>query len=115
VLVPYASIADFQQISFIDVMRGEVPQALLRDRLLLVGVTAKGIGDSIPTPRSGADSRIPGVLYQANLLNMLLAGEAIVPLAASARLPTSILAVLLPVLLLLYQRTRRAWAIFAGS
>src|SRR5690606_13646152 len=52
VLVPYASIADFQQISFIDVMRGEVPQALLRDRLLLVGVTAKGIGDSIPTPRS---------------------------------------------------------------
>jgi diguanylate cyclase (GGDEF)-like protein len=115
VLVPYASVGAFQQVSFIDVMRGEVPDTLIHDRLLLVGVTAKGVGDSIPTPGAGADSRMPGVLYQANLLNMLLTGDALLPLSVSRQLPVSILAVLVPVLLLLRYRSRRAWLIVAGA
>lgn len=115
VLLPYAPAASFQQVSLIDVMRGEVPDALIRDRLLLVGVTAKGVSDSIPTPGTGTDRRIPGVMYQASLLNMLLVGDALLPLPAGRQLPASILAVLVPVLLLLRYRSRRSWLIVAGA
>lgn len=115
VLVPYAPVTDFQRVSLIDVMRGEVPDALLRDRLLLVGVTASGLGDTISTPGAGAGNRIPGVIYQANLLNMLLQRNAILPLALGTQLAMSVIAVLVPMLLLLRYRSRRAWLIVAGA
>jgi diguanylate cyclase (GGDEF)-like protein len=109
VLVPYAPSREFQQISYIDVMRGQVPASLLRNRWLLVGVTARGVGDSVPTPLRAGDERMPGVIYQANLLNMLLQGDAIAPVANAWRLPLAFAMVLLPALLLLHHRSRRAW------
>lgn len=115
VLVPYAPTSDFQRVSLVDVLRGDVPNALLRDRLLLVGATASGMGDTISTPVSGAGSSIPGVVYQANLLNMLLQRNTILPLALGTQLAMSLFAVLVPVLLLLRYRSRRAWLIVAGA
>ncbi|MEG2940591.1 MAG: CHASE2 domain-containing protein [Thermomonas sp.] len=108
VLVPYVRSASFQQVSYVDVIRGQVPTALLRDRWLLIGVTAHGMGDSILTPLPGGEERMPGVLYQANLLNMLLQGTAIVPMPMLWQLPFAILLVLLPVLLLLRHPLRPA-------
>ena len=108
VLVPYVRSGGFQQVSYVDVMNGQVPAALLRDRWLLVGVTAHGMGDSILTPLPGGEERMPGVLYQANLLNMLLQGTAIVPVPKAWQLPLAILLALLPVLFLLRHRSGSA-------
>lgn len=109
VLVPYAPSREFQQISYIDVMRGQVPASLLRNRWLLVGVTAHGVGDGVLTPLRAGDERMSGVIYQANLLNMLLQGHEIIPAANAWRLPVALMLVLVPALMLLHYRSRRAW------
>lgn len=110
VRVPYATGPGFQQVSFIDVIRGQVPPGLLRDRWLLVGVTAYGIGDRIQTPLSNAGNRIDGVTYQANLLNMLLQHRAITPLPlAWSWLLTLLFSVLPAVLVLRYRGRRVGW------
>ena len=109
VMVPYVAARDFQQVSYIDVMRGQVPAALLHGRWLLVGVTAHGMGDSVLTPLRAGEDRMPGVLYQANLLNMLLQRNAIAPLPMPWQVPAAILLVVVPILLLLRHPSRRAW------
>lgn len=115
VLVPYVHSGSFQQVSYVDVIHGQVPVALLRDRWLLVGVTAHGLGDSILTPLPGGDERMPGVLYQANLLNMLLQDTAITVMPMAWQLPLAILLVLLPVLLLMRHPLRPAWTLATAS
>jgi len=42
----------FRHVSYVDVLRGEVPDAVLRDAVVLVGTTAVGMGDMVPTPTS---------------------------------------------------------------
>lgn len=111
VLVPYTAAGDFQQVSYVDVVRGRVPPRLLQGRLLLVGVTAQGAGDGILTPLPGVERRMPGVLYQANLLQMLLRGDAIAPLAPGWRWALTIGPALLAVLLLRLRRRRAWWAL----
>lgn len=115
VLLPYVSSGSFQQVSYVDVMHGQVAPALLRDRWLLVGVTANGLGDSVLTPLPGGEERMPGVLYQANLLNMLLQDTAIVPVPVAWQVSISVLLVLLPVLLLLRQPLRPARILAAAA
>lgn len=115
VLLPYVRSDSFQQVSYVDVVRGQVPAALLRDRWLLVGVTAHGMGDSILTPLPGGEERMPGVLYQANLLNMLLQGTAVVPMPMAWQLALAILLVVVPVLLLLRQPLRPARVLAVAS
>lgn len=115
VLLPYVRSGSFQQVSYVDVVRGQVPAALLRDRWLLIGVTAHGMGDSILTPLPGGEERMPGVLYQANLLNMLLQGTAVVPMPMAWQLALAILLVVVPVLLLLRQPLRPARVLAVAS
>ncbi|WP_242113152.1 CHASE2 domain-containing protein [Luteimonas aquatica] len=113
VLIPYVSSGPgFQQVSYVDVLNGRVPDSLLRDRWILVGATAFGTGDTILTPMQLGDGRIPGVEYQANLLNMLLHGHTITPLEHGLQLAAGIFAVALPTWLLFRVRTRRVgWAV----
>ncbi|MCL7713501.1 CHASE2 domain-containing protein [Stenotrophomonas mori] len=69
----------FPQVSYIDVIEGRVPPALLRGRLAIVGMTASGIAPRLLTPTS-RDSWMSGSEYQANVASMLLGGHAILPL-----------------------------------
>lgn len=72
---PYSG--GFRTISFANVLAGEVPPAFLRGKIVLVGVTAAGLGDRYDVPmRQGGP--ISGLEVQANLLNTLLADRAIV-------------------------------------
>lgn len=72
---PYSG--GFRTISFASVLAGEVPPAFLRGKIVLVGVTAAGLGDRYDVPmRQGGP--ISGLEVQANLLNTLLADRAIV-------------------------------------
>jgi CHASE2 domain-containing sensor protein/signal transduction histidine kinase len=86
----------FRTISFASVLAGEVPPDFIRDRILLVGVTAAGLGDRFRVPtQTGA--LISGIEVQANLLNSLLADRVITPLDPAIRLA----AALVPTLALL--------------
>ncbi len=64
--------AGFPSVPYVSVLRGEVPDSLLRDRLALVGATAPGLGDRYVTPLSASLGTTPGVEIQANILNGLL-------------------------------------------
>ncbi len=68
----------FQAVSAIDVIDGNVESSLLESTWALVGVTAFGTGDIVPTPYSGASF---GVEIQARLLASLL--DADIPFTPS--------------------------------
>ncbi len=98
ILVPFiAQAGGFPSVPYISVLRGEVPAELLRDRLILLGATAPGLGDRYVTPVSEQAGTTAGVEIQANLLNGLLQQRSIVPLAP---LPGMLLSVLTVALLL---------------
>jgi diguanylate cyclase (GGDEF)-like protein len=110
VMIPYvASDAGFQRVSYIDVLRGTVPDRLLRDRWLLIGVTAHGTGDTVFTPVASPGAHMSGVEYQANLLNMLVHGNAVTPMSLTWQLPVAIVLTLLPILLHARVDPRRTW------
>lgn len=69
----------FRTVSFVDLLNGETPSAFLRDRLVLVGMTADGLGDRYATPTSSRGGLTPGVEIQAALLDTLLRGDATRP------------------------------------
>jgi adenylate cyclase len=56
----------------IDVINGEIPRELLENTWVIVGYTAFGLIDIVPTPYSGA---APGVELQARILGSLLDDE----------------------------------------
>ena len=102
VLVPYANPpAGFQNVSYVDVLKGRIPTSLLRGRWILVGVTAAGMGNELSMPGSYADTpRLSGVDYQANALNMLIRKDTVSPMTMPMRIAISIVMVILPLLLL---------------
>ena len=97
VLLRYAGpLGTFGSVSYTDVLNHRVPASLLKDRWVMVGATAEGLGDILQTPQSP----MPGVEYQANVLESLERGLLVTPLDFLHQLALS--AVLLAVPLLLY-------------
>lgn len=111
VRVPYADPADgFQSVSYADVLKGRVATSKLRGRWILVGATTPAIGEQLVMPGGhSADSRLFAVDYQANVLNMLLRGNATVPLGLPAQLLLSIALVVAPLLLFGIHGLHRIW------
>ncbi len=100
ILLRYAGPSgSFGRVSFADVLDGSVPAQLLRHRWVLIGATAEGMGDTIPTPSTRGSEPMPGVEYQANVLESLLHGRALAPLNLTARFLLDLLVLALPVLL----------------
>jgi HD-GYP domain-containing protein (c-di-GMP phosphodiesterase class II) len=62
--IPYFSAAD--------VLDGRIPPGTLRGRIVFVGVTAPGLGDSVATP---LDSTYPGVELHATVADTFLRGD----------------------------------------
>lgn len=58
-------------VSYAAVLRGEVPASTFRNRHVLIGVTARGMGESFQTPVSQLGSAMPGVEVVAQLLDAL--------------------------------------------
>ncbi|MGH8062153.1 MAG: CHASE2 domain-containing protein [Pseudoxanthomonas sp.] len=111
VQVPYADPPDgYQRVSYADVLKGRVAVSKLRGRWILVGATAPAIGKPLVVPGGhAAGTRLSAVDYQANVLNMLLRGDAIVPLALPAQLLLSILLVVAPLLLFGLRGLHKIW------
>lgn len=111
VRVPYADPADgFPSVSYADVLKERVAASKLRGRWILVGATAPTIGKSLLVPgRHATGSRLSTVDYQANVLNMLLRGDAIVALGLPAQLLLSIALVVASLLLFGLRGLHRIW------
>jgi adenylate cyclase len=72
----------FRTYSYADVLSGAVGPAIFKDRIVLVGITAKALGDYFMTP--GAEGTlVPGVEVHANALNTVLRGDFLVAQPAS--------------------------------
>ncbi|GGB63424.1 CHASE2 domain-containing protein [Blastomonas aquatica] len=67
----FAAPESFATISFASVLRGEVPDALITGRRVLIGMTAQGLGDRYPVPSSDGGN-MPGVEINANIANAQL-------------------------------------------
>ncbi|ALK30319.1 CHASE2 domain-containing protein [Burkholderia plantarii] len=106
-LIPFSrGTPAYPSYSLADVLAGKVPDAALRGKVIVVGVTAAGLYDRFATPISGEFGPLPGVYLHANVLDMLLTGRAISPVSRGwlflASLPP--LAALLAGILLLSPR-----------
>ncbi|WP_395065678.1 CHASE2 domain-containing protein [Paraburkholderia silvatlantica] len=97
-LIPFgANSQAFHKVSFADVLDGRVPPEQLRGRVAIVGVTASGLYDRFATPLSGTLGPLPGLYIHAIVLDTLLNGSAIQPVAPLM----VVLASLVPLVLLL--------------
>ena len=67
----------YPSVSYADVLRGDVDDAVFRDRVVFVGATALGLADSVPTPTSGFHRPMPGVEVNASVFAALDRGDAI--------------------------------------
>lgn len=70
----------FQQISALDLFEQYNPSLLstaLAGKIVLVGLTASGVGDWVTSPVSGSGGPLPGVEFNANLLNSILQDKLI--------------------------------------
>lgn len=61
----------FRQISYVDVLRGNVPAGLFHDKIVLIGATATGLVGRYATPVSGLTQTMSGVEIQANAIDAL--------------------------------------------
>ncbi len=79
-LVPFAGPSGtYPQLSFIDVLDGNLPSDLVAGRIVLVGATGSGMGDRFSTPMSGTRETMAGVELHANYLDSLLDERMIRP------------------------------------
>ncbi len=103
----------FPTISAASVINGHVPPEALADKLLLVGVTATGIGDAYATPVGSDHSLMPGLEIQANLLDSMLSKRLIYPVTGIAPYLFGLVAILIMMLCLRFIRPR--WTIWAWA
>jgi len=107
-MIPFAGPpGHFQQISYQQVLRGEFVPGTFRDKYVLVGTTAAGLGDALPTPLSAQQRPMPGVEINAHLLDAMLQDIELKPLNARLSLVLTALLAALP-LLLFPQRSPRS-------
>lgn len=86
-LIPFARQDSKPTIlSYNDVLNGVYSEDQFRDKYVLVGVTASGLGDALSTPAALPHQRMPGTMLHAHILNGMLQGKIIEPMSQSARL-----------------------------
>lgn len=112
VLLRYAGpLGTFGSLSYTDVLNNRVPANLLKDRWVLVGAIAEGLGDILQTPQSP----MPGVEYQANVLESLERGLLVTPLDFLHQLALSAALLAVPLLLYGLPGVGRNWALPVAS
>ncbi len=99
-LIPYAGgPGHFPSIGYAQVLSGQYPKDLFRDKMVLIGSTAEGMGDALPTPLSGRGGAMPGVEIIANVIDALQHDLHINTLNQTALLILTVLLVALPMLI----------------
>ncbi len=99
-LIPFAGPpGHFQHISYSQVIKRTYAPGTFRDKYVLIGTTAAGLGDALPTPLSGFSHSMSGVEINANVVDALRRGLTITPLDTPWRMALSGLLAVLPLLL----------------
>jgi signal transduction histidine kinase len=102
-LIPYAGPpGHVQHIGYSQVMSGQYPKGLFHDKIVLIGTTAEGMGDALPTPLSGNGGTMPGVEIIANIIDAILNEHRITELDKSWLIFITAILVALPVLIYPY-------------
>jgi adenylate cyclase len=73
-LIRHRPPGSFPAVPIADILAGKADPAMLRDRVVLVGNTAIGIGDVRVTPHRAT---LPGVEVRASIIESLLQGDAL--------------------------------------
>lgn len=113
-LIPYLGPPGaLRQVSYVDVLENEPVAYSLRDRLLLVGMTAAGLGQRFATPVSGKATPMSGLELHGQVLDALRRGVAVQALDLPWRLGLTGLLVILAGLAHTFLKPRHAllWAI----
>lgn len=98
-LIPFAGpVGHFHRVSYVDVLRNAAIGSSLRDKFVLVGITAAGLAQKFATPVSKQNALMTGIELNANVLDALLAGIIISPVAQPWGMLLTFLLVFLPVL-----------------
>jgi CHASE2 domain-containing sensor protein/nitrogen-specific signal transduction histidine kinase len=91
-LIPFAGPPGrFRTISFSDIALGEIDPQFLKDKIVLVGAEADGLGDRYATPLFGGAQGMAGVEVLANVLDALLSDRGVQPLPPAGVLAFSVL------------------------
>lgn len=85
-------------LSYAQVLTGEFVPGVFRDRVVLVGATAAGMGDLLPTPVSGLAATMSGVEFNANVVAAMRDGRLIRETSLAVALPVAALLALVPLL-----------------
>ncbi|TVP53892.1 MAG: CHASE2 domain-containing protein [Halomonadaceae bacterium] len=73
VRVPFSGpTGTLPRVSYVDVLEGRIPLGQLRDRVIMVGATAPGLGDLLATPVSGRAQPMSGVEFHGNAYSALV-------------------------------------------
>lgn len=97
--IPYrGKPGHYPTVSYSRVLSGDVPEAFLRDRIILIGATAAGLGDRHSISLAGKHGNMAGIEIKAHLLNGLMDGRIIVDVESTV---TAWLSVIPPALLML--------------
>lgn len=106
-LIPFSGPpGHYPRYSYSQVLKGDFLPDAFKDRIVLVGVTATGLGDVLPTPVSAQNRPMPGVEINANILDALRSHQTITTSTQPVYLLASGLLVLLPFVLYPYFATR---------
>ncbi len=105
--------AGYATVSFASVLAGEVPDAFIKRRIVLVGATAAGLGERFPTPLSGGAANMPGVELQANVIDNLLGGHLVEDAPRAMVIAVSILSLWL--LLAAFLLAPPRWTLVLGA
>ena len=78
VLIPFRGLrGNLQTVSFLSVLRGEAPAALLRGKYIVVGATERGLGDQFFTAGSTSDEQTPDSVVHATVIDSLITDRVI--------------------------------------
>jgi diguanylate cyclase (GGDEF)-like protein/PAS domain S-box-containing protein len=112
IMIPYAGPPGrITRVSYADVLQDDLVAASLRGKYVLVGVTAPGLGGRIPTPTASIGHLMPGVEFNATVLNNLYQESWVRPASLPWRIGVTIALVLLPALI--YPRLRTMGTLLA--
>lgn len=79
VRIPFSAKGSFSEISYVDILDGNVPAEFIRGKDVIIGSVAAGMGDSFPTPNADG-GLLPGIEIIANLIGAVRRNDFIMPL-----------------------------------
>lgn len=65
----YGGVRSFDTVSYVDIYDNKMPEGFFKDKIVVIGGTASGLGDMWATPMSHA---LPGVEIQTTVMNNIL-------------------------------------------